>query len=409
MHTRTSVAAWAVVAALGLSAITPLTAAHAAASTGTPTTTATAAAPAAPETPAAPTAAGSPGDIVSSEPSSFHPLPHQPTNTKAWKIHYRSTTAKGEPNTVSGTVIVPQDGRKGPRPLITYAVGTVGVADRCAPSAGFPQGTTLEGNLIQQLTLRGWAVAVTDYEGLGTPGDHTYTVGRAEGQAMLDAARAAIRLPGAGLGKDTPVGIMGYSQGGQASSWAAELHGTYAPELDVKGTATGGVPGDLLKVAKFNDGLYGSGLIFMAAIGQDAAFPELRLDSYLNDKGRKLIGALRDSCVADGSVLGSFKTIASMTTKNPLEQPDWKQRLTESRVGGARPDAPVYQYHAFADELIPYAVGTKVRKDWCARGANVEWHTVPVGDHVSAVMTQSPYAAQWLADRFAGKEARGNC
>ncbi|WP_409236998.1 lipase family protein [Streptomyces sp. PA5.6] len=401
MHTRTSVRAWAVVAALGLSAITPLTAAHATAPTGTPTTT-----PAAPTTASA---ADSPGDIVSSEPSSFHPLPNQPTNTKAWKIHYRSTTATGEPNTVSGTVIVPQDGRKGPRPLITYAVGTVGVADRCAPSAGFPQGTTLEGNLIQQLTLRGWAVAVTDYEGLGTPGDHTYTVGRAEGQAMLDAARAAIRLPAAGLGRDTPVGIMGYSQGGQASSWAAELHGTYAPELDVKGTATGGVPGDLLKVAKFNDGLYGSGLIFMAAIGQNAAFPELKLDSYLNPEGKKLIGALRDSCVADGSVLGSFKTIASMTTKNPLEQPDWKQRLTESRVGGARPDAPVYQYHAFADELIPYAVGRKVRADWCAQGANVEWHTVPAGDHVSAVITHSPYAAQWLADRFAGKVARGNC
>ncbi|WP_414931006.1 lipase family protein [Streptomyces sp. Je 1-369] len=374
--------------------------------------TVNAATPATPPAPAAPTApatADSPGDIVTSEPSSFHPLPGQATNTKAWKIHYRSTTAKGEPNTVSGTVIVPQDGRKGPRPLITYAVGTVGVGDHCAPSAGFPKGTTVEGNLIQQLTLRGWAVAVTDYEGLGTPGDHTYTVGRAEGQAVLDAARAAIRLPEAGLGEDTPVGIMGYSQGGQASSWAAELHGSYAPELDVKGTATGGVPGDLLRVAKFNDGLYGSGLIFMAAIGQNAAFPELKLDSYLNPRGKKLIGALRNSCVADGSVLGAFKTIASMTTKNPLEQPDWKQRLTESQVGTARPDAPVYQYHALADELIPYAVGKKVRQDWCARGANVEWHTVPVGDHVSGVMTQSPFAAQWLAERFAGKAARGNC
>ncbi|MEU6826229.1 lipase family protein [Streptomyces atriruber] len=403
MHTRTSVGAWAVVAALGLSAITPLAAAHAEGagpSTGTPTGSAST---------GSSSTADSPGDIVTSEPSSFHPLPGQPTNTKAWKIHYRSTTAKGEPNTVSGTVIVPQDGRKGPRPLITYAVGTVGVGDHCAPSAGFPKGTTVEANLIQQLTLRGWAVAVTDYEGLGTPGDHTYTVGRAEGQAVLDAARAAIRLPGAGLGKDTPVGIMGYSQGGQASSWAAELHGSYAPDLDVKGTATGGIPGDLLKVAKFNDGLYGSGLIFMAAIGQNAAFPELKLDSYLNPEGRKLIGALRNSCVADGSVLGSFKTIASMTTKNPLEQPDWKQRLNESRVGTVKPDAPVYQYHALGDELIPYSVGKQVREDWCARGANVEWHTVPVGEHVSGVITQSPFAAQWLAERFAGKGARGNC
>lgn len=394
MHVRTSARALAVVAALGLSAFTPVTAQ---------------AAPAAPSTPTAPADAAAPGDVVSSAPSSFHPLPGQPTHTKAWKINYRSTTAKGEPNTVSGTVIVPQDGRKGPRPLITYAVGTIGMGDHCAPSAGFPRGTTLEANLIQQLTLRGWAVAVTDYEGLGTPGDHTYTVGRAAGHAMLDAARAAIRLPEAGLGEDTPVGVMGYSQGGQAASWAAELHGSYAPDLKVKGTATGGVPGDLMKVADFNDGSYGSGLIFMAAIGQDAAFPELNLESYLNPAGKKLIGTLRDSCVADGAVLGAFKKISDMTVKNPLDQPDWQQRLRESTVGTRAPDTPVYQYHVITDELIPYGVGKQVRKDWCAKGANVEWHTVLLGEHVSGVITQSPLAANWLAERFAGKPARGNC
>ncbi|WP_369217092.1 lipase family protein [Streptomyces flavofungini] len=392
MHTRISRRAWAVVAALGLSAVVPLGTAHA-------------------EQGAAPpeVSAASPGDVVSSAPSAFHPLPGQPTGTRAWKIHYRSTTAEGAPSTVSGTVIVPQDGRKGPRPLITYAVGTVGVGDQCAPSAGFPRGTTAEANLIQQLTLRGWAVAVTDYEGLGTPGDHTYTVGRAAGQAMLDAARAAIRLPEAGLGADTPVGIMGYSQGGQASSWAAELHGSYAPDLDVRGTATGGVPGDLERVARFNDGSYGSGLVFMAAIGQNAAFPELRLDSYLNPVGKALVGALKNSCVADGAVLGSFKTIDSMTTSNPLHRPDWQRRLRESRVGTTGPDAPVYLYHALADELIPYGVGRQVRTDWCARGATVEWHTVPVGEHVSGVITQSPHAARWLADRFADKPVRGDC
>ncbi|MVO83864.1 lipase [Streptomyces sp. p1417] len=394
MHVRTSFrAVLALVAAAGLSAATLTTVAHADDPARADDTV----------------AAAAPGDIVSSEPSAFHPLPGQPTHTKAWKVHYRSTTAKGTPNTVSGTVIVPQDGRTGPRPLITYAVGTVGVGDHCAPSAGFPRGTTVEANLIQQLTLRGWAVAVTDYEGLGTPGDHTYTVGRAAGHAVLDAARAAIRLPGTGLSKDSPVGIMGYSQGGQATSWAAELHGSYAPDLKVKGTATGGVPGDLMKVADFNDGGYGSGLVFMAAIGQNAAFPELRLDSYLNSAGRSLIGALRNSCVADGSVLGSFKKIRDMTTRNPLEQPDWQQRLRDSRVGTRAPDAPVYLYHALADELIPYGIGRQVRTDWCARGANVEWHTVPLGEHVSGVVTQSPLAARWLAERFSGKPVRGNC
>ena len=36
-------------------------------------------------------------------------------------------------------------------------------------------------------------------EGLGTPGQHTYEVGRSQGKAVLDVARAATRLSGTGL------------------------------------------------------------------------------------------------------------------------------------------------------------------------------------------------------------------
>ncbi|MER6199052.1 lipase family protein [Streptomyces sp. NPDC001586] len=368
-----------------------------------------AAIPTAAATTTAATAPGAPGDVVGSAPSAFHPLPGQPTNTRAWKIHYRSTTADGTPNVVSGTVIVPQDGRTEPRPLITYAVGTVGLGDSCAPSNNLPHGTAMEANLIQQLTLRGWAVVVTDYEGLGTPGVHTYTVGPSAGHAVLDAARAAQRLPGTGLSPASPVGIMGYSQGGQASSWAAELQGSYAPELQVKGTATGGVPADLLEVAAFNNGSYGSGLIFMAAAGQDAAFPELKLDSYLNPAGRLLVAGMKEHCVAIDAIAGSFKRISDLTTRDPLAQPDWRARLNQSRLGRTAPAAPVYQYHALGDELIPYGVGRRLRSDWCARGANLEFDTVWVGEHVSGVITHSLAAGNWLADRFAGRTTHPDC
>ncbi|SHM17967.1 lipase family protein [Streptomyces yunnanensis] len=358
------------------------------------------------------TAAGRPGDIVTATPTAFHPLPGQPTGTRAWHLTYRSTSAKGTPNTVSGTVIVPDDGRTGPRPLVTYAVGTVGLGDSCAPSAGFPKGTTMEANLIQQLTARGWAVAVTDYEGLGTPGDHTYTVGRAEGQAVLDAARAAERLPeaaAAGVTQDSPVGIMGYSQGGQATSWAAELHRTYAPELKVKGTATGGVPADLRKVADANNGNVGAGLILMAAIGQNAAFPELDLAKYLNDRGRRYVAFLRENCVVADVAAGLFKRISDVTVRNPLDQPDWQARLRESTLGTRTPDAPVYLYHGTADELIPYAVGKRLRADWCARGARVQWTSIPLGEHVLGAIVGAAPAADWLADRFADRPAPDNC
>ncbi|MFE9554272.1 lipase family protein [Streptomyces sp. NPDC006703] len=383
MHIRTRVAG-AITAALLLSAATPTAFAD-------------------------DTATVSPGDVVSQSPTEFHPLPGQWTNTRAWHVTYRSTTAKGGPNVVSGTVIVPNDGRTGSRPVVTYAVGTVGLGDSCAPSANFPYGTAVEATLINQVVQKGWAVAVTDYEGLGTPGDHTYTVGRAEGTAMLDAARAAERLGIPGVDTNSPVGIMGYSQGGQASSWAAELHDSYAPELKVKGTATGGVPADLMKVAAANDGGLGSGLILMAAAGQNAAFPELKLDSYLNPAGKALVDYFRNNCVAIDSTVGSFKRITDLTVRNPLQQPDWQARLGESRLGTHRPDAPVYLYHGTVDELIPYAVGQQLRADWCAKGANVEWHALPLLGHIGGVTVGAIPGANWLADRFAGKPVGGNC
>ncbi|MFF3154375.1 lipase family protein [Streptomyces sp. NPDC057910] len=383
MHVRTRVAG-AITAALLLSAATPTAFAD-------------------------DTATASPGDIVTQSPTEFHPLPGQWTNTRAWHVTYRSTTAKGAPNTVSGTVIVPNDGRTGPRPVVTYAVGTVGLGDSCAPSANFPYGTAVEATLINQVVQRGWAVAVTDYEGLGTPGDHTYTVGRAEGTAVLDAARAAERLGIPGLDANSPVGIMGYSQGGQASSWAAELHDSYAPDLKVKGTATGGVPADLMKVASSNDGGLGSGLIFMAAAGQDAAFPELNLNSYLNPAGKALVDYFKNNCVAVDTTVGSFKHITDLTVKNPLQQPDWQARLAESKLGTHRPDAPVYLYHGTVDELIPYAVGQQLRSDWCARGTNVEWHALPLLGHIGGVTVGGIPAANWLADRFAGRSTHPNC
>lgn len=354
------------------------------------------------------TSAGQPGDIVSAQSSRFMPNPITFTNTKAWKILYRSTTATGEPNTVSGTVLVPNDGRTGQRPLVTYAVGTVGLADSCAPSRGFPTGTTAEGSLIWQALLRGWAVAVTDYEGLGTPGTHTYTVGRAEGQAVLDAARAAERLPGTGLSADSPVGIMGYSQGGQASSWAAEIHDSYAPDLNVRGTATGGVPADLLKVADFNNGGVGGGLILAAAAGHDAAYPALDLDKYLNDRGRAVVNIVKTQCIAIDTIAGLFQTIDQVTVSNPLYQPDWLSALRADALGTHAPDAPVYLYHGTVDELIPYAVGQQLRTDWCAKGTNVQWQSMPLG-HISGAIAGSPVAMAWLADRFASHPTTPNC
>lgn len=361
---------------------------------------------------AAPAAeAAAPGDVVSSEPTEFKVL-GVPTPTHAWKIQYSSTNARGETNTVSGTVLVPLGESDGPRPLVTYALGTVGIGDQCAPSTQFAKGTANEAALIEGALLRGWAVAVTDYEGLGTPGTHTYTVGHAAGTAVLDVARAAQRLPEAqekGVTQDSPVGIMGYSQGGQASAWAAELAGSYAPDLKVKGTASGGVPADLPKVAAYNDGDAEAGLVLMSAIGHDAAFPELGLDKYLNDEGRRITGIMKDGCLSEASEAGANKSITDVTVKDPNQEPDWQKRLAEDKLGTKAPGHPVYVYHGESDEIIPYEVGQQLRADWCAKGNSVEWKSYPLAGHATTAVLASIPAMNWLNDRFKGEPTQGNC
>jgi hypothetical protein len=60
------------------------------------------------------------------------------------------------------------------------------------------------------------------------------------------------------------------------------------------------------------------------------------------------------------------------------------------------------------DELIPYDVGQRLRADWCARGTAVRWTSLPLG-HVTTVTAGAVPAVDWLADRFSGKPADGNC
>ncbi len=141
----------------------------------------------------------------------------------AQQVLYRSTDALGAADAVSGTVLVPTAPwtGTGSRPLISYAVGTRGLGSDCAPSYTLTQGADYEGSAIDAALQQGYAVAVSDYQGLGTPGPHTYMVGQSMGHAVLDMARAAERLPGTGLGAGTPVGIWGYSEGGAAAGWAA--------------------------------------------------------------------------------------------------------------------------------------------------------------------------------------------
>ncbi len=73
--------------------------------------------------------------------------------------------------------------------MVAYAPGTQGWGDQCAPSKSIAGGVFDELFAVNNLLAKGWAVVVTDYPGLGTPGLHLYNVGMAEGLLRFGGKR----------------------------------------------------------------------------------------------------------------------------------------------------------------------------------------------------------------------------
>ncbi|MEV6643493.1 lipase family protein [Amycolatopsis sp. NPDC051371] len=368
--------------------------------------------------PPSPLPAGSDGDVIRHEASTFYidPVKLIKADAGVQRIMYRSTDTHGSPIAVTGTVLTPRTAwhGSGARPIVSYAVGTQGEGDDCAPSKALAAGFEYEGPFIAGLLARGYGIVVTDYEGLGTPGDHTYVNRASEGHAVLDAIRAAQRLPEAGLPDDGPVAIAGYSQGGGASAAAAELQPGYAPELKLKGAYAGAVPADLASVAKNLDGHYAVGFLGFALVSMNYAYPELNIPALLNARGKQLFEQVRTECTVEAIAAHAFTQSSTLTNDGRslvayLGEEPYRSRVAEQKIGALKPTAPVLIVHSALDDIVPYAQDRDLGRTWCGKGVKVQFSTTLVPTHVLAAVRAYPEAFAWLEARFAGLPAFSNC
>lgn len=393
-------------------------------------------------TPPSPLPPGAPGDVIRTEPSRLVLEPSGQLGSfvgTGTRIMYRSTDAQGRPVAVTGTYIephVPWPG-SGPRPLLAYATAPYGMGEQCAPSRLFDQGIhasldtgfdlmfNVEEGFIATLLARGFAIVVTDGVGLGVHGQMApqFLNRVAGGAALNDAARAAMKLPDTSLKAGGPVAFWGWLAGGGHSALAAaELAGTYAPELNVVGTYANGATTDLPSMLPPLDGNQLAGSLGWVLRGIQEAYPDMTqpIADSLTPRGTEMLANTSRQCMIQTGIDYAFRHLQPWFKKDlyqSVREEPLASILAMQRIGNVKPTGPVYLSHNRWDSFAPYESVVATARDWCALGADVTLWTNEQPPFLNKMNTNALLTAfvdgersmAWIADRFNGVSTTPTC
>ena len=329
---------------------------------------------------------------------------------QAVRVIYRSTSGDdNQPTVVSGSVFVPKGkAPAGGWPVVSMGHGTVGIENQCAPSLS----DNLSGNLryVDVLTQLGYAVALADFQGLGTKGIHPYTDSRTAGLNMIDAVRALRRtFPDV---SDRWVSV-GDSQGGGAAWAANEQANRYAPELHMLGALAASPGPDLVGLvdkAQHSTLTHEQRAVFLAVVESLARLhPDLNRDDFRNGAAAHYWNVLLDC--APAAALRNASALKQLGANDfQPRTPQAAARLRDLLTKWALPQlplsAPLYIWYGGKDPFIDAAWTKAAIQRACTLGGVVTIVYVPDGGH------NPPDAVQlvnWMADRFAGKPAKNDC
>jgi Secretory lipase len=351
-----------------------------------------------------------PGTVLRSRDVELAFLGLIPQSGRAIQLLYRTMDMSGQPEAAVTTVIVPAElDSEQPCPLLSYQCAIDAVSSRCFPSYALRRRAKALGSLSQfELVLvtaalaEGWAVSVPDHEGVrgiwGAPYEPGYRV--------LDGVRAALSSERIGLSPSAPIGLWGYSGGGLASAWAAEMCGEYAPELDIVGAVLGSPVGDLGNTfSRLNGGLF-SGLPAMVVAALVHAYPGLDrvIKEHTNDEGRALLDRLEKMTTVEAVLRMAGRDMGDYLDE-PLEDilstPEVSYVFDSTKLGAAVPTPPVLIVQAVHDYLIDVNDIDALAAAYSAGGARVTYHRDAFNEHMVLHPLSAPMTLQWLTDRFA--------
>ena len=304
-------------------------------------------------------------------------------------VLYSSRTTQGQPDAISGSVAVPKGKPpKGGWPVITWAHGTTGVADICAPSRdipGDPAGTGesyINGDLNAWLAA-GYAVLRTDYEGLGTPGKHPYLVGTSEGRSVLDIVKAARQL-------DPRVSkrylIAGHSQGGHAALFAAGLASSWGKGLQLRGTVAFAPASHILDQASLLPLLTTpSGLTALATLILDGASTQstaININTILSDRALQFYPLLQSECLSRLGQTDQLGGIPPSQLERSGADTSALNPVLAAMNPAVRTAAPILIPQGEADTTVFPTFTNQLKDELIGLGDNVTYKTYPGVNHV---------------------------
>jgi pimeloyl-ACP methyl ester carboxylesterase len=330
--------------------------------------------------------------------------------TSAWRVLYVSKAVDGSPIAVSGLVAAPPGAApEAGYDVVTWAHGTKGVSDACAPSKGYRSGFHDFYDIAPELVAAGYVGVMSDYEGLGTPGIHPYLVGPSEGRGVLDIVKAAQQIEEAGAG--SRVVIWGRSQGGHAALFAGEIAPIWAPELEVLGVISAAPASEFPGIIGFGVVLPGArGFIWQLTIGFEAAYGELSIDDVYTLDARGAIDMLLDeeACGAEfGEVAATFDGAGFQTS--PFDIPAWATRLDENSPGNVPTEVPILLIQGKADMVVPSVLTDALSNRLCEIGNEIDYQVFEGYGHNDSTQQNMPLMLEWTAARFAGEPAVTTC
>ncbi|MCM3887044.1 lipase family protein [Frankia sp. R82] len=286
----------------------------------------------------------------------------------------------------------------GGRQVVSFAHGTTGVADSCAPSAAQPPLAAAAWTF--PLVRAGYVVTLTDYAGLGTPGEHAIYVAGPEGRAVLDIVRAARAITAADTGRDAV--LWGYSQGGQAVLAAGAQASSYAPDLRVHGVIAtaplADLPASLTALEHRSDGV---GYLMLAVIGAADANPRIDLTRYLTPKGRQLLAVARTRCAPDLLTASTGVSVGAAFRQDPMRLTPFATAFARGRDEVTRRMAPTLILQGDRDTVIRRSDTDGVVRRLCTTGTTVDYRRYPQAGHGTVLGASMNDLTSWITRRFA--------